>query len=70
MQKKNYINNKWIDASNGRTFDVENPYTEEIIAQVPKSTREDIDKAVLAAKSAWLDWKIMGSLDTSRRKCF
>ena len=63
MQNKNYINNKWIDASNGRTFDVENPYTEEIIAQVPKSTREDIDKAVLAAKSAWLDWKIMGSLD-------
>lgn len=63
MQNKNYINNKWIDASNGRTFDVENPYTEEIIAQVPKSTREDIDKAVLAAKSAWIDWKIMGSLD-------
>jgi len=63
MEYKNYINNQWIDASDGQTFDVENPYTEETIAQVPKSTGEDVDKAVIAAKSAWKDWKILGSLD-------
>ena len=63
MEYKNYINNQWIDASDGQTFDVENPYTEETIAQVPKSTREDVDKAVIAAKSAWKNWKILGSLD-------
>ena len=34
MEYKNYINNKWIDACDGQTFDVENPYTEETIAQV------------------------------------
>ena len=63
MEYKNYINNQWIDASDGQTFDVENPYTEETIAQVPKSTGEDVDKAVIAAKLAWNDWKILGSLD-------
>ena len=63
MEYKNYINNKWIDACDGQTFDVENPYTEETIAQVPKSTKEDVDKAVGAAKSAWKNWKILGSLD-------
>ena len=63
MEYKNYINNQWIDASDGQTFDVENPYTEETITRVPKSTGEDVDKAVIAAKSAWKDWKILGSLD-------
>ena len=63
MEYKNYINNQWIDASDGQTFDVENPYTEETIAQVPKSTKEDVDKAVRAAKLAWKNWKILGSLD-------
>ena len=63
MEYKNYINNQWIDASDSQTFDVENPYTEETIAQVPKSTGEDVDKAVIVAKSAWKKWKILGSLD-------
>ena len=35
MEYKNYINNKWVDANDGQTFDVENPYTEETIAQFP-----------------------------------
>ena len=63
MEYKNYINNQWINASDGQTFDVENPYTEETIAQVPKNTGEDVDKAVIAAKTAWKNWKILGSLD-------
>ena len=63
MEYKNYINNQWINASDGQTFDVENPYTEETIAQVPKNTAEDVDKAVIAAKTAWKNWKILGSLD-------
>ncbi|MCS5645961.1 MAG: aldehyde dehydrogenase family protein [Candidatus Marinimicrobia bacterium] len=52
-----------MNASDGQTFDVENPYTEETIAQVPKNTGEDVDKAVIAAKTAWKNWKILGSLD-------
>jgi len=63
MEYKNYINNQWINASDGQTFDVENPYTEETIAQVSKNTGEDVDKAVIAAKTAWKNWKILGSLD-------
>jgi betaine-aldehyde dehydrogenase len=63
MQNRNYIDNEWIDASDGRTFDVENPFTEEIITQVPKSTEEDVDKAVMVAKFAWKEWKMLGSLE-------
>ena len=63
MKHKNYINNEWLDAQNGSTFDVENPFTEEIIAQIPLSGADDVDAAVQAAKSAWKEWKMLGSLD-------
>ena len=63
VNNKNYINNDWVDALDGKTFEVENPYTEEIIAEVPYSQEKDVDRAVLAAKAAWKDWKVLGSLD-------
>ena len=63
MNHKNYINNEWVDAKDGKTFDVENPFTEEIIAQVPRSNEVDVDAAVQAAKAAWKEWKMLGSLD-------
>ena len=55
MMQKNHINNKWVDGSDGKIFDVENPFTEEIIAQVPQSSNKDVDMAVQAAKRAWKD---------------
>ena len=45
----------------GKTFEVENPYTEEIIAE-PYSQKKDVDRAVLATK-AHLKMKVIGSLD-------
>jgi len=62
-KNKNYINNEWIDAEGGDSFEVENPFTEEIIATVPYSKEKDVDAAVTAAKSAWKKWKTLGSLD-------
>ena len=63
MKYKNYINNKWLDGLSGTMFDVENPFSEKIIAQVPQSSFEDVDMAVKAAKNAWKNWKMLGSLE-------
>ena len=63
MNYKNYINNEWVGGSNDYTFEVENPYTEEIIAEVPNSSSADVSAAVSAAKSAWKDWRLLGSLE-------
>ena len=63
MNYKNYINNEWVGGSNDSTFEVENPYTEEIIAEVPNSSSADVGAAVSAAKSAWKDWRLLGSLE-------
>ena len=65
MNYRNYINNQWCEAETGKTFDVENPFTEEIIAQVPASGEADVNSAVEAAQEAFKSW---GKLTASERR--
>ena len=59
MNYKNYINGNWHDAKSGKKFPVENPFSQEIIAEVPDSNIDDINMAVSYAKTAYLDWHLM-----------
>ena len=43
MNYKNFINNEWFDSDSGRTFEVVNPFTETVIANVPASGKSDVD---------------------------
>ena len=56
-QHKNFIGGEWVDASTGETMEVLNPATGEVIAEVPRSTAEDVERAVDAAKKAWVEWQ-------------
>lgn len=47
------IDGKWVDASDGAQFAVEDPATEEAIAHVPSGGRRDVDLAVKAAREAF-----------------
>src|SRR5580700_2715022 len=47
------IDGKWVPAQSGKTFPVEDPATEEIIAHVPAGDKADIDLAVAAARRAF-----------------
>ncbi|PFG12249.1 CoA-acylating methylmalonate-semialdehyde dehydrogenase [Bacillus sp. es.036] len=53
---QNYINGKWVDAKTTQFQTVPNPATGEELAQVPISTREDLDDAVNVAKAAFKTW--------------
>jgi acyl-CoA reductase-like NAD-dependent aldehyde dehydrogenase len=46
------INNEWRGAASGKTMEVVNPATEEVIAHVPSADRADLDDAVAAARAA------------------
>jgi aldehyde dehydrogenase (NAD+) len=50
--KKLLIDNVWRDASGGKTMDVVNPATEEVIATVASADKNDVDEAVKAARAA------------------
>src|SRR5262245_23612714 len=52
MQQNLLINNEWRAAASGKTMDVVNPATEEVIARVASAAREDLDSAVKAARAA------------------
>jgi phenylacetaldehyde dehydrogenase len=51
--KYNLIGGKWVAAAAGGTFPVFNPADGSIIARVPDSEREDINRAVTAARRAF-----------------
>jgi aldehyde dehydrogenase (NAD+) len=46
------INNEWRASATGKTMDVVNPATEEIVARVPSAAVSDLDTAVSAARAA------------------
>jgi 1-pyrroline dehydrogenase len=55
-QDKNFVGGEWVDAVEGGTMEVLNPATGEVIAEVPRGTQADVDRAVEAAKKALPEW--------------
>jgi malonate-semialdehyde dehydrogenase (acetylating) / methylmalonate-semialdehyde dehydrogenase len=53
---KNYIGGQWVESTSGKTEVVPNPATGEVLAYVPISSKEDLNKAVAAAKEAFKTW--------------
>ena len=51
--RRMFINNQFVPSASGKTFPTYNPATGEIMAQVAEGDREDIDRAVKAARNAF-----------------
>lgn len=48
-----FINNEFVKSVDGKTFDVINPSTEEVICAVQEASEKDVDIAVAAARKAF-----------------
>jgi phenylacetaldehyde dehydrogenase len=46
------INGKWVESASGKTFPTYNPATGEVLSEIAEGDREDIDRAVKAARAA------------------
>src|SRR5215510_2197122 len=51
--KQMLIGGKWVDAASGKSFESRNPATGELLATVAEGDKEDIDRAVAAARKAF-----------------
>ncbi|MBP9625115.1 MAG: aldehyde dehydrogenase family protein, partial [Veillonella sp.] len=51
------INNEWVPASDGATYDAYNPADGSLLAKCAEATKEDVDAAVAAATKAFETWK-------------
>src|SRR4051794_16170657 len=55
---QNFINGEFVDPAEGETEPVLNPATAEQIAEAPLSNQEDVNRAVEAAKAAFVSWGV------------
>src|ERR687890_1688889 len=53
---QNFIDGELVDAADGATEEVTNPANGEVIAEMPLSSEEDVNRAVAAAKGAFEGW--------------
>ncbi|HEY3883831.1 MAG TPA: aldehyde dehydrogenase family protein [Vicinamibacterales bacterium] len=65
--KKLLINNEWRDAASGKTMEIVNPATEDVIATVAAAGKADVDAAVEAARAAFNGpWSTMSARERGR----
>lgn len=68
MRTDLFINNDWRSAASGDRFDVVNPATEEVIAQVAKANEDDVDITVDSARACFESdaWQQMNARSRGR----
>jgi len=66
--KKLLIGGRWVEAASGKTFETINPATGAILARVAEGDREDVDRAVAAARHAVDEgpWRLMTASERAR----
>ena len=66
--RRMFINGKFVDAASGKTFPSYNPATGEVLAKVAEGDREDVDRAVKAARKAFENgpWPEMSASERGR----
>ncbi|MFH0777120.1 MAG: CoA-acylating methylmalonate-semialdehyde dehydrogenase [Candidatus Eisenbacteria bacterium] len=57
QQVHNYIGGRWVASKATQTLEVRNPATDEVLATVPLSGRDEVNDAVLTAKRAFAEWR-------------
>ena len=60
-----YIDGEFLEGGGRREQDVHDPATGETIGKLPHATREDLDRALLAAQRAFVKWRRVSPLEKS-----
>ncbi len=61
-----FIDNEWIDASDGGRIPVENPATGEVFAEVPACSAEDAGRALESSARAQRQWQLLPPIERAR----
>lgn len=56
---RNFINGKWLDNTGNRLSSINPASKNEIVATFPRSTYEDVNEAVMAARKAYKSWRLI-----------
>ena len=53
---QNFVGGDWIDSTSESAREIVSPVTGETLAEAPEASREDVDRAVAAARAAQPGW--------------
>lgn len=67
IRSQAYVDGSWVNGAQGKTFPVENPFDQKIIAHVPDMGKKDAVQAVEAAYFALPAWSSLLPQDRARR---
>ncbi len=56
---RNFINGKWLDNTDNRLQSINPASKNEIVATFPRSTNEDVNSSVMAARNAYKNWRLV-----------
>jgi succinate-semialdehyde dehydrogenase/glutarate-semialdehyde dehydrogenase len=72
LRQANYIDGKWVQADSGKTFEVRNPATGQLVGEVPAMGSAETRRAIEAANRAYPAWRAMLASERSSilRKLF
>ena len=62
----NFVDGREIEAGHGEMLDVRNPATGEVIAKIPNSAAQDVDRAIKSARAAF-EGRAWGGMDIRAR---
>lgn len=65
--RKHWIKGEHTESASGKTFQIINPATEEVVDEASRGDASDINRAVEAAYSAFSDWKFVPGLEKAEK---
>ncbi|RDI40209.1 NAD-dependent succinate-semialdehyde dehydrogenase [Aquicella lusitana] len=60
-----YINGQWMQSDSGRTIPVRNPFNGDVLGHIPECGREETQRAIEAANTAWHPWRNLSAKERS-----
>ena len=65
LRTQAFINGEWLDADDGATFEVLNPATHEVVAEVANVGAAETRRAIEAAQKAQKSWAAASAIERS-----
>ena len=63
---RNYVNGEWVESAGSEVLDVVNPATDEVLAQLPLTTKEETEEVIRIAQDAFGEWRSTPPLQRAR----
>lgn len=66
LRSQTYVNGKWVNAKSGKTFEVTDPASNEVISTMPDMSKDDVQDAIDAAAAALPSWRKVSPRERGR----